>query len=65
MQVILGIVIGIIMMCLLQANRTSMQERKIEYLKKVYKTNSKGKSDYDKGYAAGIKYSYTIIEEEM
>lgn len=65
MKVILGIFIGIILMCLVQADRVSMHNKKIQYLKRVYKTNSKGKSDYDKGYAAGVKYSYMILEEEM
>ena len=65
MQVILGIFIGIALMSILQASRVSDISNKINYLKRIYKTNSKGKSDYDKGYAAGIKYSYTIVEEEL
>ena len=45
---IVGGIAGIVLMCLLQANRINKINFKIRYLKKVCKTNRKGNSEYDK-----------------
>ena len=66
---IIGILIGIVLMSLLQVNRELKTERKINEIKKYLQnyslTNSKGKSLYDKGYADGLEYASTLIEEEL
>lgn len=61
---IAGGIAGIVLMCLLQANRINEINFKIRYLKKVCKTNRKGNSEYDKGYSDGLEYACTLLEEE-
>ena len=73
MEVILGLIIGIgigiVLMCLLQINRDKSKDYKInevkDYLHTHSMTNIKGKSLYDKGYADALEYASALIEEEL
>ena len=62
---ILGVVGGVVLMCLVQANRVNELNFTIRYLNKLSKTNKKGKTEYDKGYAEGLEYAYEMIKEEL
>lgn len=66
---IIGMLIGVVLMSLLQVNRELKTDRKINEIKKYLQsyslTNSKGKSQYDKGYADALEYASTLIEEEL
>jgi len=66
---IIGVAIGIVLMCLLQINREATKNVKIDevkdYLHTHSMTNSQGKSLYDKGYADGLEYASVLIEEEL
>lgn len=64
-----GVIIGIVVTRLLQVNKVNVSEiRKrelIDYMHMYASTNSKGKTEYDKGYADALEYASVLIEEEL
>lgn len=67
--VIIGVYIGVTLMCLLQVSRLNKRDvenkQMIDYLHTYLETNSKGKTEYDKGYTDGLEYACALIEEEL
>lgn len=63
--ILVGFSIGVIAMSLLHTSAKTSVDERVAYLKRIKNTNAKGKSEYDKGYTAGIEYAYTVFEEEI